>query len=213
VLSVLLAARQPIDENLLFKASGLSSQIHLKKYLKSLASYLKGKDKTYGYFHRSFAEWLSDKNNLGFHIEPLQGEAKLAVVGWDEYLSKELGNYIQKYLPYHLAATNRYEKLTELLTDFDILDIIWENGREHEWRQHWRLIIHKVDVTDAYQKSLEKLIEKEYDMNHNAKVSGRAGSILCDLGLHEKALPFAMKTVNIQKKVTMQTKKNWQVHY
>ena len=201
ILSVLLAARQPLDETTLFKASGLSSEVQLKKYLKTLACYLKEKDKSFTFYHRSFAEWLRDKNNLDFHIEPIQGEARLADVGWNEYKcnGKDLSDYMQKYLPDHLAATNRYEELTELLTDFNILEIIWENGREHEWMQHWRLIMDKVDVIDAYKKSLEKLNEKESDTSHIAKISGRVGALLCDLGLHEKALPFAVKAVELLK--------------
>jgi tetratricopeptide (TPR) repeat protein len=202
LLSVLLAARQPLDERMLFYASGLSFETDLKKYLKILASYLKEKENTYAFFHRSFAEWLRDKNNLDFHIEPMQGEAKLADLGWNEYKScgKDLNDYMQKYLPYHLIATNRFEKLTELLTDFNILEIIWENRREHEWMHHWRLIMDKVDVIEAYQKSLDNLSEIESDINRIAKVSGRIGALLCDLGLHDKALPFAVKAVELLKK-------------
>ena len=106
---------------------------------------------------------------------------------------------MQKYLAYHLAATNRCEDLTELLTDYNIMEIIWENGRQHEWMHHCRLLMDKVDVIDAYKKSLEKLSEKESDTSHIAKISGRVGALLCDLGLHQKALPFAVRAVELLK--------------
>ncbi len=203
ILAVLLAAREPVDEATLFRASGLSSETQLLKYLKSLAVYLRETDKTYTFFHRSFAEWLRDKNNLDYHIEPMDGEAKLAAVGWDEYKNNNgsFSRYMQKYLPFHLIATGRYEQLTEILTDLNILEIVMKEGREHEWMRHWRLIMDKVELKALYQKSIEKYALSHPDLSQVAKASSRVGALLRDIGLHESALPFAQKAVQLIKEM------------
>ena len=200
VLAAVLAAHEPLDIDLLQAASGLTTRRDLSKILKKLAVYLPERNGTYSFFHRSLAEWLRDsRNNEDYCIEPVQGDRKLAEIGWANYEQNHaaMHPYMVRYLPHHLAATGQWDSLVLLLSDLDVFDAIWKAGREHEWMRFWRMMMDKVDMVKAYRDSIDRLLARGADRNESARISGKVGALLRNLGLHEQALPFVESAANL----------------
>lgn len=200
ILAVVLAAHEPLEQDLLFSASRIESRRDFLRVLKKLAVYLPERDGRYSLFHRSLGEWLRDsRNNEDYCIEPIVGERRLADVGWEAFTeqSSELQPYMLRYLPHHLAAASRWKQLAKLLSDFDVLSAAWRAGREHEWMRFWRMLSDHVDLVASYRDSIDRLLAKGANQIEIASMSTKVGVLLRDLGEADQALPFIENAIQI----------------
>jgi tetratricopeptide (TPR) repeat protein len=131
VINCLIAAREPLDENFLIKASGIEEKLACDAIL-LLSQFLNRTESGVRFFHQSIIEWLVElKKSTVFSASKSKGENLLADVCWDEYKSgiQSMSEYSSKFIAIHLAETNRWNQLHKVVSNSEIGFIkIWTEG-------------------------------------------------------------------------------------
>jgi len=201
LLRALVAARSPLPFPLLHEIAGGEAETVLHR-LHELRSYLRvtgrGETASYSIFHRSLTDWLADPDAAGdYWCRPQRGHEALAQIGWRRYEDNALAadDYFIRYLSDHLLGAQQWERLTRLLTDLTILNVIYEQHRTHEWMRLWRNLMDRVDPAEAYRGSLERLKSSGIQGPQLALAAERIGGLLRDLGLFSAAVKFSEEAV------------------
>lgn len=201
ILRALVAARAPLPFSLLGEVTGEEAETVLRR-LRALRSYLRvsgrGETAIYSVFHRSLTDWLADPDAAGgYWCRPLRGHEALAGVGWRLYEAHSLaGNdYFVRYLSDHLAGSEQWERLTQFLTDFTVLNAIYEQHRTHEWMRLWRRLMDRTNPALAYRAALERLKLSGVPGPRLAHAAEQVGGLLRDLGLFTDAVGFSEEAV------------------
>ena len=122
VLEVLAAARAPMSEALLRRATGLEQEVTLPRTLRTLSAYVPGSvgpdgEKQYSIFHRSLSEWLTETERRGepYHVSKQRGDERLAQACWEEYRdgAAHMSPYVLENLPAHLRDAGRWANLLD----------------------------------------------------------------------------------------------------
>src|SRR5262249_27707183 len=121
VLEVIVAARKPLSERRLSRATGLDAETELPRVLRKLSAYLAEHDERYTVYHKSFADWLTAANNRGslHYVSRQRGHERRADVFWKEYRldPEKMSGYALAHLATHLTEAGRWDDLAELLCD------------------------------------------------------------------------------------------------
>jgi len=127
VLSLIMAAYEPLTFGLLFRALSLKNRKQLYGLLNLLGEHLllegDGDAALIKFKDNSFKEWLSSLEQSGrYYIDVDHGHYQLADFGWDLFKAgKSLPSYYLAWLPRHLDVCSRIEDIIELLKDFPIM--------------------------------------------------------------------------------------------
>ena len=137
VLQIVIAAREPLAEAQLARASGLDVEAGLPAVLKTLSVVLRERAEVEGpsrwaVFHKSLADWLTGPEQGGtvYCISTKTGHERLADACWSEYQQglRSMSPYAAMHLPGHLRAAERWDDLERLLTDLSYLEAKTEAG-------------------------------------------------------------------------------------
>jgi hypothetical protein len=111
VLEVMVAAQEPLEEDMLTRASGLDSDEALPAALRSLSGYLTRREERYALFHKSLADWLTTSALRGtiHHVSPASGHRRMADACWAEYCTgvSSMSRYSLAHLLTHLSGAER----------------------------------------------------------------------------------------------------------
>jgi WD40 repeat protein len=124
LLTLLLAAREPLDRTTLLELSGLSAR-DLMRTLDQLAAFVPVRDGRYVFFHKSLPDWLSmadaDGRPLAGEWAVEQSEGELTIADWCWRASRGAGpstpRYILQFAGDHLSSVKRRDDLRRLLLD------------------------------------------------------------------------------------------------
>jgi hypothetical protein len=135
VLQAVMAAREPLTEDLLGRAAGLNPEDEFPDVLRRLGPYLpeqQGRDGTRRrtVFHQSLADWLTADRQASYYASRRRGHERLADACWAEFRQtrRPLSAYALAHLPAHLAAAERWGELAEVLCDHLFLEAKVEAG-------------------------------------------------------------------------------------
>jgi tetratricopeptide (TPR) repeat protein len=202
LLRPLVAARAPLSFSMLRNLAGADDEVVFRR-LDQLRSYLRvfgrGEASTYAVYHRSLKDWLASADDArDYWCRAESGDKALASMGWRIYKNSKLlsDDYFFRYLPDHLADAKQWEELTELLTDLDLLEVIYAKQRSHEWMRLWHALLDSHPPAQAYRRALDAARERGASDEAIAVASERIGSLLRDLGLFLDAVKFAQEAVN-----------------
>ena len=122
LINCLIASKEPLQEDFLKKSSRLDEST-ANDALIALSQFLNRTPSGLRLFHKSLTEWLSNLNqSTEFTASISTGQQLLADCCWYEYLKdhKRLSGYCKKYLPSHLAETERWDALLEIVKNPDL---------------------------------------------------------------------------------------------
>ncbi|MEX2213222.1 MAG: TIR domain-containing protein [Phycisphaeraceae bacterium] len=134
VLSVVVAAFDPLTRADLAAASGLDVEVELPRLLAVLGPYLPARTDaegapTYAVYHKSLSDWLAGEVPPQFDGHPYRvslrkGHERLAAMGWEQYQRgpTSISHYALRHLAEHLAAVERRDDLCGMLCDFHFLE-------------------------------------------------------------------------------------------
>jgi serine/threonine protein kinase len=129
ILEVVLAAEEPLTENLIAAATSRDTAYELPELLRKLAVYLPprqvGQSVRYHFVHSWLARWLSDPGRAGkFFVSAANGHKRLADVcaGWRTLPKGGARFYALRFADHHLASTGQTGQVVRLLTDPDYLE-------------------------------------------------------------------------------------------
>jgi WD40 repeat protein len=132
VLQVVVAAREPLAEEQLARATGLDLEGELPHALRNLAPYLPRREGRYAVYHKSLADWLTDDELRGtcYYVSRRRGHELLADLCWGEYRrgARALSAYALAHLPSHLLGARRWGDLAHVLCDLPFLEAKAEAG-------------------------------------------------------------------------------------
>lgn len=135
LLSVVLAAQEPMTESQLAEATGLTPDDELAVILKKLTPYLPasiGEDNKLRYqiYHKSFADWLQETELRGtrFYVSTKKGHAQLAAIFAKAYAqgTNQLSLYNLHHGPHHLVSAGENSLLYRVLTDVSYVRSVHE---------------------------------------------------------------------------------------
>ncbi len=152
-------------------------------------------------FHRSLTDWLTDPDKAGnFFVSITEGHKSLADHGWKLYLksASELPDYFLRHLAEHLIVLSRWDDLEKFLSDLNVFEKIWEQGRRYEWMRYWQPISSQNNPGESYQTSLDKLKQSEPDVQRIARLADIIGWFLRDMGFYSGALPFTEQSLKLR---------------
>ncbi|MEM7120302.1 MAG: NACHT domain-containing protein [Pseudomonadota bacterium] len=121
VLSVLLAALEPLTASQLFRIFALSNSAPPVAALEALGPFLRDRDRTLSIFHTSLSEWLStDQRSSGrFWVDTEIGNKML--LDFCRQWRDVDDPYALRHIASHLARSGQPEELRDLLTSGDFL--------------------------------------------------------------------------------------------
>jgi WD40 repeat protein len=137
ILQVVTAAREPLDEDQLARATAIEPRRALPHALRALSVYLRPRRDDEGKvryvpYHKSLIDWLTDEEQRGtlYSIDRRDGHEQLARMCWSEYQSgaRSLSPYALAHLARHLIGAERWADLEAVLTDLDFLEAKNEEG-------------------------------------------------------------------------------------
>ena len=116
-LCCLVASKEPLTIDILYKACKLNEK-DANIGFTEISQFLNKTNTGIRLFHHSLGEWLADLyKNPDFHVSIIDGQKLLAEFCWIEYIKDplQMNSYCKSFLPIHLAETERWENLLELL--------------------------------------------------------------------------------------------------
>jgi WD40 repeat protein len=136
VLEVIVAARRPLTEERIARATGMDREGDLPRVLRRLSAYLPEQDGRYTVYHKSFADWLTapDQRGSPHYVSRQRGHERLADLFWKEYQqgSRALSGYGLAHLPTHLVEARRWDDLAVLLCDPRFIESKCRAGMTYE---------------------------------------------------------------------------------
>ena len=206
LLRALLAARGPLPFNVLQGVGGEAAEV-VRRRLLDLRSYLRvygqGESASYAVYHRSLKDWLTNPDAAGsYWCRAESGERSLAVQGWRVYSEGELSahEYFSRYLPEHLIADHEWTELRQFLTDLDLFEQMWAQGRKYEWMRYWQTLRERCEPAPCYEAALNRLMTED-DPKRIAEVSDIIGWLLRDMGLLSAAQPFTERALRLREEI------------
>lgn len=141
------------------------------------------------FFHHTVAEWLQSAESAGVYaVLPQEGQRALAEQGWAEYQRgvDALSDYMQRWLPAHLAAVQRSEDLLRCVTDARFIAAAYR-GRQHlELARYWGAA-----DTAAFQarcdQSLQELVTAPGQEERAAEAARALGQLFLHCGVYAQA--------------------------
>jgi WD40 repeat protein len=127
ILEVVAAAREPLSEELLVRASGIDAET-VPRLLQRLSAYLPERGGRYAVYHKSFADWLTAQDRRGslHYVNAARGQQRLADVCWRAYEQAgdltALSSYVLAHLSRHLVETGHWNELARVLTDLRFIE-------------------------------------------------------------------------------------------
>jgi tetratricopeptide (TPR) repeat protein/CHAT domain-containing protein len=164
LLDCLAAARGPLPEELLLKASGLDRRAGRRSLL-ALSQFLTRTAPGLRLFHKSFADWLADPEASGtFCADARSGHDRLAEVGFAEFVAgSPLSPYVLAHLPGHLRAAERWSDLLALLGDLRFLADNLAAGRLFALVRSWAELGERASAAETYRRALRQVETKLAD--------------------------------------------------
>jgi WD40 repeat protein len=145
VLEVIVAARAPLREERIVKATGLDRETELPRILRRLSAYLHEQDGRYSVYHKSFADWLTapDQRGSPHYCSPKRGHERLADLFWKEYETDvaNLSGYARMHLAAHLIEAGRWEQVARLLCDLKFIKAKCQAKLTYELRADYDLAL------------------------------------------------------------------------
>jgi WD40 repeat protein len=136
VLEVVVAARRPLTEERIARATGMDRETELPRVLRKLSAYLPEHEGRYAVYHRSFADWLTapDQRGSAHYVSRQRGHERLADLFWKEYQQgpRALSGYGSAHLPTHLVEARRWDDLAVLLGDLRFVESKCRAGMAYE---------------------------------------------------------------------------------
>jgi WD40 repeat protein len=136
VLEVVVAARRPLSEGRLARATGMDRETELPRVLRKLSAYLPEHEGRFAVYHKSFADWLTapDQRGSAHYVSRQRGHERLADLFWKEYQqgARALSGYGLAHLPTHLVASGRWDDLATLLGDLRFVESKCRAGMTYE---------------------------------------------------------------------------------
>lgn len=136
LLSLVMAAFEPLSLSLLQEILGLESKMELFDRLDRLGALFprSGSDEsdTVQPFHRSLADWLTSKDSAGSYFVDVEYGHKLIIdYGWQQYKKdvSRLDNYTLQWLPNHCTSLAQYDQTVQLLKNFNYMMVRAERGQ------------------------------------------------------------------------------------
>jgi len=134
VLSVVVAAFDPLTRADLAAATGLDDEVELPRLLATLAAYLPARqdahgETTYAVYHKSLPDWLAGAvppphDGHPYRVSLKQGQVRLSALCWSQYQRgpSAMSRYGINQLANHLAMVNRHADLITALWDYRFLE-------------------------------------------------------------------------------------------
>ncbi|MBN1903412.1 ATP-binding protein [Candidatus Sumerlaeota bacterium] len=120
---------------------------------------------TVRFHHKSVRDWLIEEKNHPYFIDIQKGHLILSEYYWKKYSewnnkkddkdAPELAQYLAEYLPYHLAESEQFDKLNDLLLNKEFLDKI-TGSTFSNWSRY-----EKTEWNHAYEIWIKYLLDKE----------------------------------------------------
>jgi WD40 repeat protein len=136
VLEVIVAARRPLTEQRIARATGMDRETELPRVLRRLSAYLHEHEGRYTLYHRSLADWLTapDQRGSPYYVSRQRGHERLADLFWKEYQQgpRALSDYGLANLPTHLAEAGRWDDLAKILCDLRFVESKCRAGLAYE---------------------------------------------------------------------------------
>jgi WD40 repeat protein len=136
VLEVVVAARRPLTEERIARATGMDREEELPRVLRKLSAYLPEHEGRYAVYHKSFADWLTapDQRGSPHYVSRQRGHERLADLFWKEYQQgpRFLSGYGLAHLPTHLVEARRWDDLAVLLCDLRFVESKCRAGMAYE---------------------------------------------------------------------------------
>jgi WD40 repeat protein len=135
VLEVVAAALEPLSAAEIAAVSGLDRHYDLPPILDRLAAYLPEREGRRSFYHKSFADWLTDESDPHpagrFFVHAGRGHERLAGWCWSEFQRDPLAlpQYAQRQLPRHLIEAARWDDLASALCTLPYLEARNESGQ------------------------------------------------------------------------------------
>ena len=116
LLEVVVAAREPLNPELITLATGFEPEYELPQVLRPIATYAGQRDGKFSIYHKSFADWLtSDREDNPYYVSQRHGHERLA--GLCDAWERQLGDtqlYALKYGIFHLERLRSAGEATVL---------------------------------------------------------------------------------------------------
>lgn len=122
ILRALLAALGPLPFRTIRQVVGEQAEV-VHRQLGTVTAFLRvlghAEDAEYALFHKSLGEWLTSRDVAGnYWCDVASGEARLAEICWQEYLSgSPMSSYAAAHLPAHLSKAGRWGDLCRAVED------------------------------------------------------------------------------------------------
>jgi len=165
VLELVVSAYEPLTQNIVDEILDWSEKGKIR-LLDSLKSLFRWQGGTIEPFHKSLNDWLSTPEMSGeYAVSVLDGHKKLAHCGWVAYQdsTKKLNLYFLAWLPSHLFEAKEYDKLTELLKDFDFMMTRCGKGLLERLLDDYRLLVDCLPSELLSKLKTEKLFFQNKD--------------------------------------------------
>ncbi len=159
----LTVAREPLSFDLLVRISGVAPEV-LNAHLLDLRAYLRvvgrGDSSTYSLYHKTLAEWLSDREVAGqYWCDPKTGHRDLANALWGHWQEDE---YALRHLPAHLTGSCDWDRLTKLLCELDFLEAKVKAGLVFDLAFDFHTAVASLPTDHPHRKTIQLIEEALY---------------------------------------------------
>lgn len=204
VLSVLLAAEEPLSRDLIAAATGIGREELAREILDPMAAFLPFQDGGYATFHHSLNDWLATidpktdqpRALWKYHIDRGDGHECLADAGWKEYRKSRgaMSDYMSKHLPLHLKETGQTQRLLEYVADLACIRAEEERGRLYELAVYWKEFSRE-ELGARCESSFEAMRRSGEPGLELAVMS--AGKLFLQVGFYPQAISFFRRALGL----------------
>jgi tetratricopeptide (TPR) repeat protein len=159
----------------------------------SVRAYLVQRGELLGFFHRQLRDAVMKRYLTRDASELVNKHAKLAAHFERAPLERKLDEY-----PHQLLHAEQWQALARALSDLDLLDCAWNQGREYEWTGYWRSLEGRFDPSLCYKDATRVKEKDEGKTQHVAVLYNRIGRLLELMALYSSALPFFQRLLEIR---------------
>ncbi len=190
-LQMVMSAQEPLPLRLICGRLSWGDQEEAD-FLQSCGSLISSRGGSVQPFHRSVADWCTDKAGSGqYYVSVVDGHHALAELGWQVYSSNgSLSGYLERHLPKHLLFSGQSERLEVLLSDITLAENAWKSGLQYEWMNYWQQLNEGSGAGHRYQAAIDELIKTGADEARIAQSSDLIGWFLREMGYDTQARPF-----------------------
>lgn len=184
LLSIISAAYEPLDVELIKKILGDNNHRKFKQRIEPMGSLLEIEDGFVKPFHKSIVEWVrNEETEVDFYIDPEEGHQIILKYGWSLYESdySTLPSYFLAYLPSHLHILKKLDRLSNILTDVKYFEICHEVGVEGIYKLMKTIseisTSKDMPLRNIILASLEGLVPFQFESEEGVNIAGRSAYI------------------------------------